>query len=261
MKEQLALQQTLRKKLYEIQLANPRFSLRAYSKRIGINAGALSLIMNGKRTVSKDLAERITLKLIPDPQERADLLSLFPEKRRMELTVEEAVYEARYLALSAAQFRMIAEWEHYALLSLMNCSDFQSDQEWIARRLGVSTHRVSEVMSRLLELGLIRRTDDGALLRDTKSVRTSDDIVDLSLRKCYEENLDLAKNALNEREIDERDFSTITMAIDPSKMAIAKERIRRFQDELSDLMETGNRSEVYRLSMQLFPLTQKRKEN
>jgi len=108
--------------------------------------------------------------------------------------------------------------------------------------------------------GLIRRTAAGVLLPVSKSVRTSDDIVDLSLRKCYEENLDLAKNALNEREIDERDFSTITMAIDPAKMSIAKERIRRFQDELSDLMETGNRSEVYRLSMQLFPLTQKRKE-
>jgi UV DNA damage repair endonuclease len=45
------------------------------------------------------------------------------------------------------------------------------------------------------------------------------------------------------------------MAIDPKKLSVAKELIRKFQDDLSDLLESGNQTEVYRLSTHLFPLS------
>jgi hypothetical protein len=53
----------------------------------------------------------------------------------------------------------------------------------------------------------------------------------------------------------ERDFTTVTMAIDKRKLSTAKELIRKFEDELSDLLESGHRTDVYRLSVQLFPFT------
>jgi hypothetical protein len=36
---------------------------------------------------------------------------------------------------------------------------------------------------------------------------------------------------------------------------MAKELIRKFQDEFAKLVETDNQTEVYRLSMQFFPLS------
>lgn len=215
--------------------------------------GALSSIMNGKRNISRELAERIVRKLLIDPQKRTELLNMFPEKRVVKKDKQKE--EPRYLEIEASQFKMIGEWEHYAVLSLMNCKDFNDDSAWIAQRLGISEPRALEVLRRLLDMQLIKRNSEDKLVRVHSSIRSSDDTVNLSIRKSHEVTLELAKESLNRDGVHERDFTGITMAINPKHISEAKERIRRFQDELSDLLESGNQTEVYRFSTQLIPLT------
>jgi hypothetical protein len=53
-------------------------------------------------------------------------------------------------------------------------------------------------------------------------------------------------------------MTSVTMAIDPRKIGMAKEFIRKFQDEFCVLVEQGDQTEVYKLSMQFFPLTKTR---
>ncbi len=243
------------------QNANPQFSLRAYAKRLGIHVGALSSILNGKRNVSRKLAERVARRMMLDPQKRSELLGFFPAKRKSKpgLAPAEAKPSSRYLELSAQSFRVIAEWEHFAVLCLFRMRDFRSDPEWMAAKLGISEAKVTATVERLLSLDLVARNAAGKLSRTTQSVRTTDDVADLSLKKCHEQSLDLAKRSLFRDPVHLRDHTSVSMAIDPSKLSMAKELIRKFQDELSDLLESGNPSEVYRLSMQLFPLTGEKK--
>jgi uncharacterized protein (TIGR02147 family) len=256
MKEQLAIQNLLRAKLTEIQKTNPQYSLRAYSKKVGVHVGALSSILNGKRNVSRELAERITTKLMLDPQERSEILCHFPEKRRYQKSdLTNAFPDPRYLEFNASQFKVVAEWEHFAVMSLLNCEGFQGKVSWISGRLGITETRATQVIQRLLELGLFSLNENGEITRSKQSYRTSDDVADLSLKKCHDETLELAKESLHRDPVEVRDFTSITMAIDPRKLSMAKERIRKFQDELSDLLEEGTRTEVYRLSMQVFPLS------
>ena len=77
MKEQIALQMLLRKKLQDAQQTNPRYSLRAFSKKVGIHFATLSSIMNGKRRVSKKIAVKVADALALSVQERSELLALF----------------------------------------------------------------------------------------------------------------------------------------------------------------------------------------
>jgi uncharacterized protein (TIGR02147 family) len=256
MEEQLAIQKLLRTNLISAQSKNFRFSLRSYSRLLGLNPGALSGIMNGRRNVSRDMAEKITRKLMVDPQERADLLKLFPEKRKYRNTEELKNSEVdKYLEIEASSFRMIAEWEHFALLSLVKTKNFKNDFDWIGERLGISKYRAQEVTERLISLGFLTQTPQGKLKRVQAKIRSSDDTVNLSVQKSHEENLELAKSSLYRDSIQDRDFTSITMAVNPEKMKLAKEMIRKFQDELSEVLEADNNKEVYRLSMQLFPLT------
>ena len=260
MKEQIALQNILRAKLAEIQKQNPRYSLRSYARKIGVHVGALSYILNGKRNVSRDLAERITRRLLLDPQERSEVLGLFPPKRAYRKpsgaagASAENTFQPRYLELSAAQFKVAAEWEHFAVMSLINCKDFQSNPSWIALRLGISEPRARQVIERLIQLRLFELDQEGNLSRSPQSYRTTDDVADISMKKHHEQTLDLAKESLHRDPVLERDFTTVTMAIDKRKLSTAKELIRKFEDELSDLLESGHRTDVYRLSVQLFPL-------
>jgi uncharacterized protein (TIGR02147 family) len=155
----------------------------------------------------------------------------------------------------------VSEWEHFAVMSLLNCADFNSTPKWIGTRLGVSEFRAKTVIDRLLELELLQKKPDGNLSRAKKSFRTSDDIANLSLKKSHEQSLDLAKESLYRDSVEVRDFTSITMAIDLKKLNAAKELTRKFQDEMSDLLETGDQTEVYRLSMQLFPLSKLNNED
>jgi uncharacterized protein (TIGR02147 family) len=255
MKEQIAIQNLLRTHLVELQSKNPSYSLRSYAGKVGVHVGALSSIINGKRNVSRELAERIARKLLIDPQIRTELLSLFPEKKKKKMSEDQDQMGSRYLEIEASQFKMISEWEHYAVLSLMNCKDFVDSPSWISQRLGISETRALDVLKRLLDLQLIKRNSEDKLVRVRTSIRSSDDTVNLSLRKSHEVTLDLAKESLNRDSVHERDFTYVTMAIDPRNMSEAKEMIRKFQDDLSDLLESGSRTEVYRFSTQLFPLT------
>lgn len=260
MKEQLAIQTLLRSHLVELQSKNPQYSLRSYAGKVGVHVGALSSIINGKRNVSRDLAERIARRLLIDPQKRSELLELFPERKRKLKTDSSQTVTPRYLELEATKFKMIAEWEHYAVLSLMNTKDFQDDFQWISNRLGITEARSIEVIKRLLDVGLIKRNENDKLVRTQVSVRSSDDTVNLSLRKSHESTLDLARESLNRDGIHERDFGYVTMAIDPRNISVAKEMIRKFQDELSEVLESGNQTEVYRFSTQLFPMTKLNKK-
>lgn len=255
MKEQIAIQNLLRSGLLEIQSKNYRYSLRSYADKVGVHVGTLSAVLNGKRNVSRGLAEKIARKLLIDPQQRTELLDLFPQKIRTANSNESQLSKTRYLELEASQFKMISEWEHYAILSLMNCKDFDSSYSWMATRLGLTEVRTKEVIERLIEVGIVRRTENGTLARDKSPYRSSDDTVNLSLRKSHDITMDLAKESLHHDDIHERDFTHLTMSIDPKKIVQAKEMIRQFQDDLSSVMETGEQTEVYRFSTQLFPLT------
>lgn len=256
MKEQIAIQKILRERLAEIQRQNPQYSLRAFAQRVGVHVGALSYILNGKRNVSRTLAERISKRLLLDPQQRSEVLELFPQKRRYKKVGQSIEnFEPRYLELSASQFKIAAEWEHFAVMSLINCKDFQNTPTWIANRLNITETRAKQVIDRLILAGLFTVDVAGNLTRSQKSYRTTDDIADVSMKKHHEQNFDLAKESLHRDSVKVRDFTTTTMAIDPKKISTAKEVIRKFQDDLSDLLETGNQTEVYRLSVQLFPFT------
>lgn len=257
MKDQLALQKVLKDRLAEAQQSNPRYSLRAFSKKVGIHFAALSAIMNGKRLVSVKIATRIADSLELDPQERTELLALFPQpKSKLKQSRLTGIAKpANYIQMDEKQTSLAMEWEYFAVMSLLQCSEFQSSIPWLAHRLNVSQSRMKEVIDRLLDAHLLLVDENGNFSRPKENFRTPDDVSALTIKKAHEQTLQLARESLFRDPIETRDFTFVTVAVNTQKLKCAKELIRKFQDELCDFLEEGPRTEVYRLSMQLFPLT------
>lgn len=249
MNTQIEIRNRILSSLQQLQKNNSRFSLRAYAKRIGVSAGALSAMLNGKRTITKKMALKFVEKLSLDPQEKSELIGSFQKSTLQKKNTIE------YLKLTTDQFRLIADWEHFAILSLIKTKNFQSEPQWIATRLGVSITRVNQALTRLIDLKLVTRNSKGQLSRTKNNFRTSDDIIDFGLRKANDVSLDLARQSLYRDDIKDRDFSSITFAINPNKLAEAKILIRQCQDDLAHLLEAGSCTEVYRFSCQLYPLS------
>lgn len=249
-----ALQKILHQKYVEAQLKNPRLSKRAFALRLGVSSGALTELMNGKRKLSQkklhDLADRLNL----DPSEQTELFSV--NSAPVRLVKRSGRKPTPYLQVSADQFKIISRWEHFAILSLIKIKNFDPDPTWIASRLNISRNSAERALERLLSTGLLRRTRSGGLKRGSPYYSTSDGVVDSAVRQSHLESLELARSSLATDGIQERDFTSITMAIDSKKLPEAKQLVREFHDRLANLLEdTTSPDRVYRLAVQLFPIS------
>lgn len=249
---QLALQQTLQTALTDAQTRNPAYSLRSFASKLGLSPSSLSEILNGKRRVSRKIALRVTERLCLPPEQKDALLGLFPQQGTGELPEASKVYTL----LSADQFHIVSEWQHFAILSLAETKGFKGRASWIAERLGIKQSEAQTALDRLLRMGLLAVGKRGDVVSTGNEFTSSDDVTSSAVKRAHVKNLELAASSLDRDAVTARDFSAVTMAIDPAHLPVAKKMIREFQDRLSLFLETGNRTEVYKVCMQLFPLTQ-----
>jgi uncharacterized protein (TIGR02147 family) len=260
MNEQITIQTLLNKRFEEIRLKNSSFSLRAFSKRLDVSPSTLTRILAGERRVSRPLAEQLCDKLCLDPQERSEIMGKFPQRKRYRKATRTGdAVDPNYLQLTADQFRIVGEWYHFAILSLIKTRDFRSDADWVADRLGISNKEASAALERLNRLEMIQKDSTGNWTRTYPRLRTTDDVLNLSLQKAHRQNLELGLEVLSNVPVELRDFSAITMPTNPKLLPKAKELIRKFQDDLSALLESEPGTEVYKFCTQLIPLTKPKK--
>jgi transcriptional regulator with XRE-family HTH domain len=243
--EQLTVQRLLVESYDRIKQRNPAYSLRAFAQRLGMSSGALSTIMRGQRRISQSMAERILQGLDADPKTRNGVLGLFSG-------AEAAV---KHSLLTMDQFQLVSESLHFELLCLIETKGFREDAEWMAGRLLRSVRDIEQALERLLRLGMLKRGARGKLLLTGEIFQSPDGISDSSIRRSHFESLEQAKHSLEVHSVEERDFSSETMAIDPELLPMARNLLRDCRRKLSKLFDNGEKKDVYKLSMQLFPLS------
>jgi uncharacterized protein (TIGR02147 family) len=251
-KHQNRLQKVLLEGLNDLKAKNAAYSLRSYARKLGISPSALSEMMTGKRGISSKTAQKIFDRLNLSPSERESLQKL--ERSKKALVGE----KAKFLQVEMDQYHMISEWYYFAILSLAETVDFKEDHLWIAKRLNIRTSEVKTALLRLERLKLLGRNQNGVLVPTGASFKTTSDMAHAALRKSHADNLDLAKNSLERDSIELRDMSSMTMAIDPALLPEAKILIQDFRRKLTQFLESQTKQEVYKLNIQLFPLTEKK---
>jgi len=239
--------QILLKKFDEGVRRNSRWSKRAFARRIGISSGALTEIMNGKRPLSVQVKKKLAPKLELSPKEQ---LEFFED----ELPNYLQGTPLEYHLLNEDQFRMIADWPHYAILNLIKTKGFKPSVEWIARRLNVPFQTAETSWQRLLRMGHLKKIG-GKVIRKFPRLNTSDGVINLSVREAHIQDTKLIEASLRENPIEIRDHTSMTLVTNKKNLARAKEMIRLFQDQFAQEIQTDPGEEVYRLSISLFPLS------
>lgn len=234
---------------------NIAFSMRSYARKLGLSPAALSEMMNGKRTITKKTAQKIVERLNLSPIERQKLNKIERSKKALENE------QRKYLQLEMDQYHMISDWYYFAILSLAETESFKDDPRWIAERLNIRISESKMALERLVRLNLLNLNVDGKLVPTGQSFKTTSDIAHATLRKSHSDNLDLAKLSLERDSVEDRDISSMTMAIDPELLPEAKNLIREFRRKLTQFLESDRKQEVYKLNIQLFPLSLKEGSN
>ncbi len=220
--------------------------MRMFAQQIGISSGRLSELMSGKRRMTARMAHQISVKLLLTSSERNGLLN---SVGKIQTSVDQ------YEPLSADAFYSLADWQHFAILNLMDTDDFQSSFEWVAERLAISESQARESVQRLARLNLIVIQGNRWLKRNT-NLTTTHDIESLALRISHRQSLEKVLTALDDVPLHLRDITSITMAVDLKRLPEAKEMIKKFRRELCAFLESGDaKEEVYDFNLQLIPVT------
>ncbi len=234
---------------------NPSYSLRSFAKNLDLPASRLSELLSGKRRITPALGLKIADRLLLMPELRDRLVNAIriTRKRRLK-TTPKAIAQQDYKVLSNDVFSVIADWYHFGILSLMETTTFKHDTRWIAQRLGISAVEVTGATERLKRVGLLCEIN-GKLTPTHKQITTTHDIPSAALKKGHKQQIELALVALLETPLEKRDITSITMPINPKKLPLAKELIRDFRRQMSQLLEDADCTEVYSLNVQLVPLS------
>jgi len=238
--------------------------MRAFAKACGVSAGVVSQILAGKRIPSYKIAERLLSELDLTPEQQKHFLSslaLLHQKRGLKrLTPKfrelKAIQPSQELSIDL--FRVIGDWYHYGILMLTCVEDFQSHPRWIASQLGISELEAKLAVERLLNVGLLIE-QNGRLQCTHDHITTADkNITTPALKRRVKQSLEKAVQSVERDSIDLRSMTYMTMAIDPKRMLEAKKLIEQFTNQMSGLLESGPRLEVYEFGIYLYPLQTKR---
>lgn len=250
-------------------ISNSKYSLRAFARDLGLSPQVVSLVLNGKKGISAEVSLKIANRLglsVEESSYLCDLVELSNVKSNelkevLNFRLSRYTPNRKFRTVPEDNFKLIANWYHYAILELTSTDNFQSDPAWISGRLGITLESTNEAIERLIRMGLLD-VNDGKLTKVNLNLTTTQDIPSEAIRKVTSQLLQKAENALNNHELSEREFGTMTMAINPEKLPVAREMIRKFRRELASYLEDDGdkRTQVYVLATQLFSVTKLKSE-
>lgn len=256
-------QKCLKEELNDRMKSNPRYSIRAFSRFLDINPSTLSRVLKGEKRLSIPLSKKILTKLELEPLLAKKFISSVAESyqnesvKRVTTEVKALLREPREKGrekdLTPDVFKIISDWYHYGILQLIETETAKTDVSWIARQLGLTELETELALNRLLELEMIVK-ENHKFKRTVLKVNAGDPaLTTVAHKKRIRQVTEKSLQSLENDPIALRNHTTMTMAIDPEQLPLAKEMIDEFMDKLSAVLETKKKN-VYELQINLFPL-------
>lgn len=241
---QKMFQELLLECLEELKKKNPRYSLRAFAKKLGVSAGTLSEVLNLKLNLGLKRMEAIL-----------ENLDLSPGKKNRFLVQlgRTPNYEKQLVSDEAAAY--LANWVHRAILHSFDLEHEETSPAKIAERLGISEQEVRACLEQLLKFELIQKSEDQEKYqRPVIILKTNDGKKDENIRRTHLSNFDLQRKAYETIPMEERDFTSMMFAGTQAQMDQMRKEIRALYEKIILTSEVGPRDELYQISVALYPV-------
>lgn len=242
----------------------PQYSLRAFARDLELSPSRLCDLLNLKTHLSLRTARKITSYLNLSTAETENWLaqvemmsSRSPQKRKAAMEALKSLkLKAQPRRLSSQEFRILSNWYMLAIVELAATGQLDTRDAYWARVLGISDSAYRQALIQLVQHQFIKQDKDSYSTVD-RSHMAGDQGPSQDVREFHTQLLDQAKDRLLRAPAATRDFNARYISITPAQYENLKEKIRHLLDEamIEGGRETQN-SQVYALTVQLFPLTQ-----
>lgn len=258
---------------YELEKSlDPTFSYRIFAAAINMDASLLVKILQGKRHVSTKNIEAF-VQFFRFKEGKAEYFREMvaygkaknDEQVRKHFETLQKMRPSSCRELDEARYRYFQQWFYPMIRSALDVFDYRGPEH--AAALGdscipkISANQVENAVDALLQLGLVHRRKDGRIVPTDAHLKTKEHWLSASISDYQKSIAELAHRSIAETPKEERDISTLTMALDSSQIQRIRDIIaeaRRSIVNVANSMPSQICDSVYQLNFQLFPMMKKR---
>ena len=242
------------------------FTWRDFAKAAGYSSPVfLKLVCDGKSNLSEVGVERVAsaMDLVGIDLRYFRLLVAFNQEK--DSTKKKSIFkEMRALAkensmemVGEDQFDYYDSWVNPVVREMAPQMNNATPAQ-IADRLAfeTKTEEVKKALALLQKVGLLKKGQDG-FEQAAKSITTGNlEVASLSVREMHRQMGELAVRALDEIPVKDRDISGLTLGISENAFYRISKEIADFRRRVTSIvLNDSGESRVFRLNVQLFPLT------
>ena len=226
---------------------NQNYSERAFARSLGLSAGFLKLLFQGKKNLSLDRAKAIS-----------DLLEWNGSKKNTFLKkVKDSSHRTSAKAkgkvlVQPEDFFEVSDWYNFAIIEYIKTKNNKVSAPQIAAALKVSLTEINFALKNLVKIGLIEPGQDNHFKVPNRYEIPS--ISSAGIRKYHKQSLQKAKDAIEEQNFDQRDFRGLTLAFNSKKIDEAKKYLEKFVADFDKKFGGSAADSVYQLNTSLFRL-------
>ncbi|MBN1758941.1 MAG: TIGR02147 family protein [Chitinispirillaceae bacterium] len=240
------------------------FSYRYMSGKIGLDAGYLVKILQGKLHLPEKYINTMCSFCKFSEKETAYFRTLINfNKAKSEAQIR--IHFEKLMSFSSPgkqriekfQYEFYRKWYYTAIRSLIGIYRFSDDVESLSCMLTppVSSREVKKAVELLVKLDMIKKDGDGYYTLSNAFVTTGESWQSLAIRDFQRETIRLAGESLDRHHKKDRDISTVSVAVNKKDLPELKLRITEFRDAILKLAENSDDPDcVYQLNVQLFPM-------
>lgn len=252
----------LKNELEQRKLKNKRYSLRAFSKFLGLNHATLSQVMSKQKGLSLKMAIKITQRLGLDSVEKNKFLTSVTKCfSRSPLRRHEAEEKLKTLSKHKKvtmtkydEIPTINHWSHVAVFETVLTAKANTISD-IAKILDLSEVKVAAILHMLQQIGFVSQ-NEGHYHSLRQTIHTSNDIPNEALASYHASICTKAADSIHKQSVNIREFQNAIMCVDPKDISEAKQMIREFmQDFYLKFHNEVSTNKIYSFSMNLFKLS------
>ena len=256
---------------YEERKLRHVFSWREFSKSAGFTSSSyMKVVCDGKSNLSRIGVERTGQAMGLVGFEMDYFRAMVKFGQETDDAKKKAAYEEMLAIAKEHKVRVIESdlfdfyesWKNPVLRELAPMMPGATPGE-LAKKCytNVSAYDVKQSLDFLVKAGFLKKTAENTYIQSETSIKGSPEATRLAIREMHREMAKIAANSLDLARA-ERNFSGVTMGISKdSYEQIVKELDECRRKIVSIAAGDKNINQVYRLNLQLFPLTRNAKED
>ena len=250
--------------------ANPAFSLRAFSDKIGFKAkDFISRVMQGDKNLSTQSIQKIVTGLKFGKREASffedlvwfnqaetmDEKNSWFQKMQNELKIVRFTEGQHQLAFY--QYQVYSHWRHLVVRSLIGMYGFHGDFTSLAKSVHptITIEEAKESVELLEKCNLVKKNEDGSYELVNKDITTGDRTSKIALRGFHQHCLALGAESIDRDPPTMRNISGLTLGISQAGYEKIVERMSAFRKEIAQIAnEDKDADKVYQMQLLLFPI-------